>query len=81
MSMTRSAEKMFMLPVGKAKALNIVCWSSMLGIWRSEYAFVFKWLSMALRNQKDLDGIFVGFFGEESFRMNLLLFLFLFLSW
>jgi len=41
MSITRSTEKMFMLPVSKAKALNIVCWSSMLEIWKNGYAFVF----------------------------------------
>jgi hypothetical protein len=39
--------QMFMLPVSKAKALNIVCWSSMLEIWRNGYAFVLKCLSMA----------------------------------
>ncbi len=27
---------------------------------------------MALRNQKDLGGMFVGFFGEESFETNLI---------
>ena len=58
-SIIRSTERMFMLPVSKAKALNIVCWSSMLEIWKNGYAFVFKCLSMALRNQKDLDGMFV----------------------
>jgi hypothetical protein len=34
--------------------------------------FSFKYLSMALRNKKDLDGMFVGFFGEESFETNLI---------
>ncbi len=34
-SVTRSAEKMFMLPVSKAEALNIVVDRP----WRSEYAF------------------------------------------
>ncbi len=72
---------MFMLPVSKAKALNIVvgrpCWkyggANMLSF--------LNWLSMALRNKKDLDGMFVGFLGEESFKMNVIVYFVFVLSW
>jgi hypothetical protein len=53
MLMTRSAEKMFMLPVSKAKALNIVvdrpCWE-----YGGANMLSFQCLSMALRNKKRL---------------------------
>jgi len=35
---------------------------------------------MALRNKKDLDGMFVGFLGKESFKMNRMCVSFLSLS-
>ncbi len=46
MSMTRSAEKMFMLPVGKAKALNIVV-GAHVGSMEEQICFRFNYLSMA----------------------------------
>ncbi len=54
MSITRSTEKMFMLPVSKAKALNIVvgcpCWE-----YGGANMLLFKCLSMAfLGHQKVL---------------------------
>jgi hypothetical protein len=49
---------MFMLPVIEAKALNIVVSSPCWKYGRTD-VLSFKYLSMALRNQKDLDGMFV----------------------
>ncbi len=55
-----------MLPVSEAEALNIVvsspCWK-----YGKAYMLSFKYLSMALRNKKDLDGIVFGVF--SSFRL------------
>jgi hypothetical protein len=44
--------QMFMLPVNEAEALNIVSWSSMLGIWRNGYAFVLNVCRWHLRKKK-----------------------------
>ncbi len=70
---------MFMLPVSEAEALNIVvsspCWK-----YGKTDVLSFKYLSMAFRNQKNLDRMFIRFFLEESFKTNVIVFVVLFLS-
>jgi hypothetical protein len=72
---------MFMLPVIEAEALNIVvsspCWK--YG-WTGMLSF--KYLSMAFRKSEKpgQDGYLI-LCGEESFKMNFIVYFVLFLSW